>query len=188
MNHFMNQILENVIDGIGALSTLGTAVIGWLALDSWKKVRKAELAEEIIISINELKGLIEWTRSPAGYDNEGKTRTQDYGEHERNSLKDSYFRCIERLRNERHLLTKVPVLKLKSSLHFSDLKIAEELDVFLQVVREIQSASHRLIVGGNKKRQEFENKIWSTSDKDDEITLRINDATSKIESALRKFL
>lgn len=185
----MCEYLNLIFSAIAALSTLGTVIIGGAALNNWKKIRKSELAEEIIILSNELKALIEWSRSSFGFEEEGKSRKKgDYENEDKSSLYDSYYICVERLKNENYLFAKIPSLKIKSSLHFPSLKIDNNLQIFLETAREIQSASRRLMSGARGEHKEkYENKICYNYSDNDEIQNKINDAVSNIEKSLKNF-
>ncbi len=188
------QIVQIFIEGIGAFFTLVAVLVGWFALNTWKKEKKSNLADEIINTTIQLKELIEWSRNPAHFD-EGKSRPLGNNENERNKLKDSYYVCQERLQNKIDLIQKIRLLKIKSSLHFSKLKIAEELERLLKVVIYIKNSSNWLIrdiennLKDNKARIEHQNKIYSSlQEGEDEIQKIIDEATTKITNILKVYL
>jgi hypothetical protein len=164
-----------------------TTIISFIALREWRKTKKANLAEEIIIIANELNALIRWSRSPARYQNEGSSREINNFENNKGinnrsqeECKNSYHVAVERLNKESHLFAKISILKIKANLSFPKLKISEDLDKYIEIKNEIISASNwiiRTIDQPYKEEMEaFKNAIWSISDKD-EISLKSSNAT-----------
>ena len=187
MFEFLESIFQIIIPSI----------ISFIALQEWRRTKKANLAEEIIIIANELNDLIKSARFPGRYQNEGSSRENNNFENnkEANNLsqeecKNSYYTAVERLNNESHLFAKISSLKIKASLSFPKLKISEDLDKYIEIRSEIRTASScliRTIDQPYKKEMEgYKNSIWSISDMD-EISLKQSDATKNIESKLKKY-
>ena len=173
------------------------SIISILALKEWRRTKKANLAEEIIIIANELNALIKWVRSPARYSNEGSSRENNNFENNKEDknrsqeeFKNAYYTAVERLNKENHLFAKISSLKIKSNLYFPKLKISEDLEKYIEIRNEIISASRWLIRNVDKpykkEMEGYRNSIWSISDKD-EISLKQSDATKNIESKLKKY-
>ena len=173
------------------------AIISIYALNEWRRAKKANLAEEIIIIANELNDLIKRARFPGRYQNEGSSRENNNFENNKEAnnrsqeeCKNSYYTAVERLNKDNHLFAKISSLKIKASLSFPKLKISEDLDKYIEIRSEIMSASSwliRTIDQPYKKEMEgYKNSIWSISDTD-EISLKQSDATKNIESKLKKY-
>ena len=194
MFEFLESIFQIIIPSIVSIITM---IISFIALQEWRKTKKANLAEEIIIIANELNALIRWSRSPARYQNEGSSREINNFENNKGinnrsqeECKNSYYVAVERLNKESHLFAKISILKIKANLSFPKLKISEDLDKYIEIKNEIISASNWLIRAIDQPYKEemeaYKNAIWSISDKD-EISLKSNNATKNIEFNLKKY-
>lgn len=81
-----------VISSIGTLAALGGVGIACYALTEWKRVRHAELAEQIIDHVTALIGIIHWARFPGKADGEIL-----FGSH--GGIQKNATDVVERLRN-----------------------------------------------------------------------------------------
>jgi hypothetical protein len=182
----MCEYLDLAASVVGAIATCFAAYVGYKALQSWKKIKKASLAEEIIILAHELQGVIEWSRFPGQYKEDGQTRERDPNENKSEAkCKDQYFSCVERLQKEQHVISQIPVLKIKADLYFSEFYISTKLSGFVDVMDDIKNSSISLIEGSQNKGK-HRSVIWS-SGKDDIINKKVSDFVRGIESALQKF-
>ena len=173
------------------------AIISIYALNEWRRAKKANLAEEIIIIANELDASIKWARCPAQYSNEGSSRENINFENNKEDknrsqeeFKNAYYTAVERLNKENHLFAKIFLLKIKANLYFPKLKISEDLEKYIEIRDEIILASSWLIRNVDKpykkEMEGYKNSIWSISDTD-EISLKQSNATKNIVSKLKKY-
>jgi len=194
MFEFLESIFQIIIPSIVSIIT---TIISFIALREWRKTKKANLAEEIIIIANELNALIRWSRSPARYQNEGSSgeinnfeNNKGINNRSQEEFKNSYYTAVERLNKESHLFAKISILKIKANLSFPKLKISEDLDKYIEIKNEIISASNWLIRTIDQPYKEemeaYKNSIWSISDKD-EISLKSSNATKNVEFKLKKY-
>jgi len=106
-----------------ALAAVTGAVIAVLGYRKWLPEnvgkRKIELTEDILADFYRARDVIIWARFPVGNPHEGNTRPANENEAEsERSLKNAWFRPIERLNNEGKLFSSIQAKKYRAMAYF----------------------------------------------------------------------
>ncbi|MBE0619148.1 MAG: hypothetical protein IH605_01005 [Burkholderiales bacterium] len=191
-----------LLKAIPSIVTATTAIVGlWIAkagLDKWQREtlgkRKAELAEQVLISFYEARDVFKWVRSRGILGGEGQSRKSAEDEDEElRSRRNTYFIPIERLTREKKLFAKLQAQRYAFSAYFGA-KATEPFDTLSQSHTSIISAASVLIEAvkfgpGAVPPDDLLNDLgWGRRERPDAIDEAIDSAVVQIENLCKPIL
>jgi hypothetical protein len=169
---------------------------------TWKRL--SELAEQALVSFNQVEKVFRWVRSPGMMNGEGESRPADANESAHlKKTRDLFFIPIERMRQEKELFSTIQVLRPAFEAHFGP-DAGKPFDEISQVFNEITSAAYTLIdatrfaspppplaiaPGWQPGNETLRNTLgWGPRPRPDDIDRRIEVAVEKIAALCRPVL
>lgn len=190
------------LESISIIVAAMTAIFGinsWRKEERWK--RKYELAEDVLSMFYESEQVIRIIRSPAGFSDEGKSRTKgDLETKEESAIYDKGHVVFERFERNKEVIDKLQALKFRFIAVFEK-EHGKLFDELTNIINEIFFAS-REIAGirlgeygemepseKGKKLRELQRTIyWSTKIKDDPIEQRVKKLIGDVEKVCKKII
>jgi hypothetical protein len=168
--------LEPGYSSIGTLATLGGVGIACYALTEWKRIRQADLAEEIIDHATTLIGIIHWARFPGRADAE--TLFGSHGDVQKNANV-----VAERLLNREKDLKRTFGLARRAERHLkADGKaIHDDLVALYPVAQDVHNATLALTLRGRDRT------TWSEKG-DDALGVEADCLAKSIETRIKQWL
>jgi hypothetical protein len=186
--------MSELANTLASIATVAGAIAAFMAINTWKKQKKSDIAEALIIHTDQLAGHIDWIRNPISYTGEGGGRGGDPLETEdQKKRRDTYFVPMERLRSNEKLLSEMHVMRMKAEIHFNEEKIDEYLKELHEIIMSIKTASHMLILTCMPVRSpapgiaEWEKTIWYAGP-DDPIDKRVEEISEIIPQKLKQYI
>lgn len=173
-----------VISSIGTLATLGGVGIACYAPTEWKRIRHAELAEQIIEHVTSLIGIIHWARFPGRAD--GEILFGSDGDVQKNATV-----VAERLRNREDDLKRTFGLARRAERHLkTDGKaVYEDMPALYRIAQNVYNAALALTLRGRKS-SDLELLIrtaWSEKG-DDALRVEADCLARSIETRVKQWL
>ena len=191
-----------VIESISIITVSVTAIFGinsWRKEERWK--RKYGLAEDVLSMFYESEQVIRIIRSPAGFSDEGKSRTKgDFETKEESAIYDKGHVVFERFEKNKEVIDKLQALKFRFIAVFEK-EHGKLFDELTSIINEIFFAS-REIAGirlgeygemepsekGKKLRKLQRTIYWSTKIEDDPIEQRVKKLIGDVEKVCKKII
>jgi hypothetical protein len=199
----------NVPDWVSAIASCGllitaiiAAFIGFKNLKSWRAEtigrRKAELAEQVLAAIYEVKEVFIFVRSSFILEGEGQSRQPELNESEKvKAIRDRYVIPIERLRREKAVFARLQSQGYALQAMFGAESI-EPLRIIREVRGSIESAADVLIqtaIFEDVPKNTFKDKDellailgWGKRQRPDETDKKIDKAVQDMEAICRPIL
>jgi hypothetical protein len=195
-------IIQNVAVIIAAIIALH-GINSWRREIRWKK--KYELIEDTLVLFYEADEKIKILRFPGSWGNEGNTRKKSGSEapEETQSLNQKYV-IYERWEKDKDVFNKLQTIKFRFIAIFGK-DFLQPFEEVQKILNEIFFANYKLnnrywlnqretdIENPRFKAQlekitEYETKVWDSLNDNDDIRIRIKEATKKIEVLYNKIL
>ncbi len=199
------SIYLELIKSLPSVVTAITAIVGvWIGargLRKWRDEtigkRKAELAEQALVSFYEAGDAFNWARSRGLFGSEGETRKASESESDEVKTKrNTYFVPIERLHREKELFARLNAQRYTFAAYFGREGI-KPFEAIMSIHNEIMLAASVLIevTIDHMTRALEEQEIplrnilgWGPASRPDEIDKKISDAVNQIELLCRPIL
>lgn len=191
-----------MIESISIITVSVTAIFGfnsWRKEERWK--RKYELAEDVLSMFYESDQVIRIIRSPAGFSQEGKSRTKgDFETKEESAIYDKAHVVFERFEKNKEVIDKLQALRFRFIAVFG--KEHEGLfDELTRIINDIFFASQEIAgirlgeygeiepTEKGKKLRELQRTIyWSTKIEDDPIEQRVKKLLRDVEKVCKEII
>lgn len=187
------EILKAVPSVVTAITAVVGVRIASSGLNKWREEsagkRKAELAEQALTDFYEARDVFTWVRSRGAFGGEGESR--EAASHESDELKkrrDTYFRSLERLRQEKELFARINAQRYTFAARFGRDSI-KPFEQIMGVHNQIMTTASVLIETAmehetQQMREQLESMfdvLWSPFKRPDKIVERIDEAIHQIE-------
>ena len=198
----------SVSDWVTAIANAGlagaaifAARVGIQSLNAWQKEtigkRKAELAEQALVCIYEVRDVLKFVRIPATLSGEGESRQSDEPESEKVSgARMSYSIPIARLQREKELFAKLQSLRYSFAALFGS-SSAQAFDDIREIQIKIFTAASTLAMApqigvtgqSDASITELRNPLgWCSGERPDVIDKKIEGAVEALEAICRPIL
>ena len=159
---------------VQALAVPAAAFFALRTFANWRRQRtaerNAELAEELEITLVNLRKAVERIRNPFGFRGEGSTRAQGHNETREEAQRlDIAFAHYERIDRERDLLQKLEELEIKAGVRFRG-ELADDLEALRRHLNSLTAAAVSTYRWARRNRppkaeraREAEKVLWSDS-------------------------
>lgn len=187
---------------VQAAVVLVTGFVAVRGLSAWERQmigkRKAELAEQVLVSFYDARDVFQFVRTNALREGEGKTRQPDKGETEQiQKMRNMYFVPIERLIREKELFAKLRAQRYAFRSYFGA-KSNAPFETLAQAHSKLQFTASSLInisafdatdkVVADQRSDLLNTLGWGTGARPDDLDKSIDAAVSEIEALCKPIL
>ena len=199
--------LKDWLDVLQSIAVIIASIVAFLGINSWRKEfvgkRKMELAEEILALFYQAKNTIEWMRFPAGYSNEGSSRTKEASETtEQKNIRDAAFVGVERYNKHSDIFGRIHALRYRFMAQFGkdaaapfdklksildELFVARRQWVMLSEVDEKIFTNPELLREHKSRIEKYDQILWGVG-KGDSISIELEKAVQNIEEICQPYI
>ena len=155
-------------------------------LAAWK--RRTEFAEELLADFYQANDIIRAARSPAGFSNEGGTRTKfDWESESDTQALNSYFAATERLQAMSEFFGQIFARRYRSIALFGQ-EVGKPFDDLVRIRGEVMIGVRNLIANYRRRNtipqeswQRWEERIWDSGEDNDVVNSRLTAMVQAIE-------
>lgn len=185
--------LETVFNGITTVATVAIAVASYLALASWRKEKKYDLAEKIVTLSHEVEDRLKQVRFLHIMEGEN-TRFNKNPESQVGLDEERIDIFNKRLNDNWTTFSRLYSMKLRAGLRFKKERIDKDIEELIKIIREIQTdagvLAHGIKAGVDITKdntlRECKRSIISFG-KDDKIADTVGQIVKTIEQKLRPY-